>query len=107
MNYSDTDDMPTLYRLTADSLKLSPSQHTEQVFRQIVGGCQSVVEGLGAMQIVTAMRMERKQQVFARLRDMLNWRSTLPERWRRSCLPPGSRNTSDGRTRENCVTRDK
>jgi hypothetical protein len=50
VNYSDTDDLPTLYRLTADSLKLSPSQHTEQTFRQILGGCQSVVEGLGAMQ---------------------------------------------------------
>jgi hypothetical protein len=49
VNYSDTDDLPTLYRLTADSLKLSPSQHTEQIFRQILGGCQSVVEGLGAM----------------------------------------------------------
>ena len=48
--YSDTDDLPKLYQHTADSLSLSPSQHTEQVFRQILGGCQSVVEGLGAMQ---------------------------------------------------------
>ena len=37
VDYSDTDDLPTLYRLTADSLNLSPSQHTEQVFRQISG----------------------------------------------------------------------
>jgi predicted RNA-binding Zn ribbon-like protein len=50
VNYSDTDDLPKLYRLTAESLNLSPSQHTEQVFRQILGGCQSVIEGLGAMQ---------------------------------------------------------
>ena len=50
VNYSDTDDLPKLYRLTADSLNLSPSQHTEQIFRQILGGCQTVVEGLGAMQ---------------------------------------------------------
>jgi hypothetical protein len=50
VNYSETDDLPTLYRLTAESLKLSPSQHTEKIFRQILGGCQSVVEGLGAMQ---------------------------------------------------------
>lgn len=47
--YSDTDDLPKLYRLTADSLNLSPSQHTEKLFRQILGGCQTVVEGLGAM----------------------------------------------------------
>jgi uncharacterized protein YfkK (UPF0435 family) len=49
VNYSDSDDLPTLYRLTADSLNLSPSQHTEQIFCQILGGCQTVVEGLGAM----------------------------------------------------------
>ncbi len=49
VSYSDTDDLPTLYRLTAESLKLSPSQHTEKIFRQILGGCQSVVEGLGAI----------------------------------------------------------
>ena len=49
VSYSDTDDLPKLYRLTADSLNLSPSQHTEQLFRQILGGCQTVIEGLGAM----------------------------------------------------------
>ena len=49
VNYADTDDLPTLYRLTADALNLSPSQHTEPVFRQILGGCLNVVEGLGAM----------------------------------------------------------
>lgn len=49
VTYSDTDDLPKLYRLTADSLNLSPAQHTEQLFRQILGGCQTVVEGLGAM----------------------------------------------------------
>jgi hypothetical protein len=49
VSYSDTDDLSELYRLTADSLNLSPSQHTEELFRQILGGCQSVIEGLGAM----------------------------------------------------------
>lgn len=49
IEYGDSDDLPKLYRLTADSLSLSPSQHTEQLFRQILGGCQTVVEGLGAM----------------------------------------------------------
>ena len=38
-----------LYRLTAEQLKLAPSQHTEQVFKQILGGCTAVVEGLGAL----------------------------------------------------------
>lgn len=49
VRYADTDDLLTLYRLTADSLKLSPSQHAEPVFREILGGCQAVVEGLEAL----------------------------------------------------------
>lgn len=49
VDYDDSADLPKLYRLTADSLNLGPSQHTEQVFRQILGGCQTVVEGLGAI----------------------------------------------------------
>lgn len=46
--YVDADDLPKLYKATAAVLNLSPSQHTEQIFRQILGGCQAVVEGLGA-----------------------------------------------------------
>ena len=49
--------------------------------------------------IVTVMRMEREQQVFAQHLDMLNWRLTLPERWQRFCLPLGNRSTSDVRNR--------
>ena len=47
--YKDTEDLPKLYGLAAVQLNLSPSQHTEQVFRQILGSCQSVVEGLGTL----------------------------------------------------------
>jgi Abortive infection C-terminus len=47
--YDDSADLPKLYTLTAKQLNLSPSQHTEQLFRQILGGCQTVVEGLGAL----------------------------------------------------------
>jgi len=47
--YDDGADLPRLYTLTAKQLNLSPSQHTEQLFKQILGGCQSVVEGLGAL----------------------------------------------------------
>jgi hypothetical protein len=47
--YDDGADLPKLYTLTAKQLILSPSQHTEQLFKQILGGCQTVVEGLGAM----------------------------------------------------------
>jgi hypothetical protein len=38
-----------LYKLTATELKISPSQHTEEVFRQILGGCSAVVNGLGTL----------------------------------------------------------
>lgn len=47
--YDDGADLPKLYTLTAKQLNLSPSQHTEPLFKQILGGCQTVVEGLGAM----------------------------------------------------------
>jgi hypothetical protein len=45
----DSPDLTKLYRQTAEQLNLAPSQHTEQVFKQILGGCTSVVEGLGAL----------------------------------------------------------
>ena len=47
--YSDKDDLPRLYRLAAARLNLAPSAHTEEIFRQILSGCTSVVGGLGAV----------------------------------------------------------
>lgn len=47
--YDDAIELPRLYKQTAELLKLAPSQHTEQVFKQILGGCTSVVDGLGAL----------------------------------------------------------
>ena len=47
--YEDKDDMPKLYRRVAKHLNLSPSQHTERLFRQILGGCHAIVEGLGSI----------------------------------------------------------
>ncbi len=47
--YDDSPDMNKLYRQTAERLNLAPSQHTEQVFKQILGGCTAIVEGLGAL----------------------------------------------------------
>jgi hypothetical protein len=46
---SDQDDLPALYRKLAKALKLAPDDHSEQVFKQILGSCQSVVEALGAL----------------------------------------------------------
>jgi len=42
-------DLPQLYKLTAKELNLSPDQHTEQIFKQILSGCSSVVYGLGSL----------------------------------------------------------
>lgn len=47
--YEDDLELPKLYKLTADKLNLAPDQHTEQIFKQILGGCQTVVVGLGAL----------------------------------------------------------
>jgi uncharacterized protein YfkK (UPF0435 family) len=49
VSYTDSEDLPKLYGLVAKQLTLSPSQHTEDVFKRILGGCHSVVEGLGAL----------------------------------------------------------
>jgi hypothetical protein len=49
VRYDDAGDLPKLYRLTSESLNIAPSQHTAQVFKQILGGCTSVVEGLASL----------------------------------------------------------
>ena len=49
ISYGDAPDLNQLYRLTAKELNMSPSQHTQPVFKQILGGCTAVVEGLGAL----------------------------------------------------------
>ena len=49
VKYEDAADLPKLYKTVAAQLNLAPSQHTETIFKQILGGCSAVVEGLGAM----------------------------------------------------------
>jgi hypothetical protein len=49
ITYESKEDLPTLYGKTANALHLAPSQHPEEVFRRILGGCHSVVEGLGTL----------------------------------------------------------
>ncbi|MCP2223812.1 abortive infection family protein [Bradyrhizobium elkanii] len=52
--WQEADDLPVLYRKLAKVLKLAPDDHTEQVFKQILGSCQSVVESLGANKLSNA-----------------------------------------------------
>jgi hypothetical protein len=47
--YDNNDDLPKLYSKVAVQLNLAPSQHTEQAFRQLLGGCQTVVNELAGL----------------------------------------------------------
>lgn len=48
--YYDHDaDLPELYSTTSKQLNLAPSQHQEQLFKQILGSCHQIVQGLGAI----------------------------------------------------------
>ncbi|WP_263790402.1 abortive infection family protein [Salinibacter sp.] len=49
VSYDDSDDLPKLYHRTAEALNLAPSQHSEELFKKILGNCQSVVGTLGAI----------------------------------------------------------
>ena len=48
-SYTDQDDLPRLYKKAASAMNLSPGQHNEQIFKQILSGCSSVVDGFAAL----------------------------------------------------------
>jgi len=48
-SYKSSDDLPTLFRKAAKKLNISPEQHTEEVFKQILGGVVSVVNGFASL----------------------------------------------------------
>ena len=43
------EDLPKLYGKVASVLNLAPSKHDEEIFKKILGGCTTVVEGLGTL----------------------------------------------------------
>jgi Abortive infection C-terminus len=45
----DRTELPDLYRMTSQALKLAPSQHTQDTFKKILGGVTSVVNELGSL----------------------------------------------------------
>lgn len=47
--HSDKDDLHKLYKETAKQLNMAPEQHQEEIFKQILGGCQTVIQGLGTL----------------------------------------------------------
>jgi hypothetical protein len=48
-DHESTPDLNKLYKQTATLLNLTKAQHEEVVFKQILGGCTAVIEGLGAL----------------------------------------------------------
>jgi hypothetical protein len=42
-------DLSELYKLTANELNLAPEQHSEKIFKQILGGCSGIINGLGTL----------------------------------------------------------
>ena len=49
VSHNEKDDLPKLYKETAKQLNMAPEQHQEEVFKQILGGCQTVIQGLGTL----------------------------------------------------------
>jgi len=47
--YKDSDDLPALYKAASKELALAPGAYSEESFKQILGGCNSVVLGLGSL----------------------------------------------------------
>ena len=49
IEHDGKDDLPALYGKVATELQLAPSDHTEQAFKQILGGAFTVVNGLATL----------------------------------------------------------
>ena len=47
--YKDDIDLPSLYKTVSTSLNLAREQHSEQIFKQILGGCASIANGLAGL----------------------------------------------------------
>lgn len=47
--YGEHDDLPKLYNRATEYLNLAPSQHTETIFKTILGNCQSIVGNLAGL----------------------------------------------------------
>jgi hypothetical protein len=48
-SYGENDDLPKLCNAAAELLNLAPTQHSEKVFKSILGNCQSIVGNLAGL----------------------------------------------------------
>lgn len=49
IEYNDNTDLSELYKEVAKLLNLAPEQHQEQIFKQILGGANGIISGLGSL----------------------------------------------------------
>jgi hypothetical protein len=49
ITYTDKQDLPKLYSMTAIALNLAPNQHSEEAIKAILGGAIAVVNGIGTL----------------------------------------------------------
>lgn len=50
VEYNSTNiELSELYKIVATQLNLAPDQHTEKIFKQILGGCSGIINGLGTL----------------------------------------------------------
>lgn len=49
IEYEEDWELPKLYKGVQKALKLAPDDYTEEIFKQILGGCATIVTGLGAV----------------------------------------------------------
>ena len=49
ITYNNKDDLPKLYQAAAKELNISPSSHTEEAFKSILGGGVTIVNGIGTL----------------------------------------------------------
>ena len=49
ITYNDNTDLSELYKEVSKSLNLAPEQHQEQIFKQILGGANGIISGLGSL----------------------------------------------------------
>jgi hypothetical protein len=47
--YTDKEDLPKLYSMTASAINLAPNQHSEDAIKGILGGAMTVVNGIGTL----------------------------------------------------------
>lgn len=47
--FDDGEDLPKLYARVAGAMNLGPEAHKEQLFKQVLGGCMTVANGLAAI----------------------------------------------------------